>query len=153
GGNLEFQDFLISPVGAGDYAIGLEWIVRVYRRLGTLLNEQGYEGRLVGDEGGFGPRLPSNRTALEFVVRAIEAAALRPGKDVVLNIDVASTHFWEGEKYRLRTNDHSPAVLLSSDEMIGHLVSLVDGFPIASIEDGLAEEDWAGWQRLMARLS
>ncbi len=79
GGNLDFQDFLILPVGAPCYAVGLEWIVRVYRRLGELLSAAGYEGRLVADEGGYGPRLTSNRQAVEFIVRAIEAARLEPG--------------------------------------------------------------------------
>jgi enolase len=132
--------------------------VRIYRRLGGLLHEAGYEGRLVGDEGGYGPRLPSNRAAAEFVVRAIEAADLRPGRDVMLNLDVASTHFWDGEQYRLSASCHSerseesPAPPLTSDRMIDQLAALADEFPVLSIEDGLAEEDWSGWQRLTARL-
>ena len=84
GGNLDFQDFLILPVGATCYSVGLEWIVRVHRRLGELLSAAGHEGRLVADEGGFGPRLASNRQAAEFIVRAIEAARLVPGRDVAL---------------------------------------------------------------------
>ena len=95
GGNLEFQDFLIAPLGASSYGEALEWIVRVHRRLGKLLKEAGFEGRLVGDEGGYGPRLASNRQAVEFVVRAIEAAGLRPGSDVALTLDVASSHFFD----------------------------------------------------------
>jgi enolase len=149
GGNLDFQDFLIMPVGAADYSTGLEWIVRVYRRLGELLAQAGFEGRLVGDEGGYGPRLASNRQAAEFVVRAIEAARLRPGHDVSLAIDVASTHFYDGAHYRLAATG---GALLTSDDMIDQLAALVDEFPIQSIEDGLAEEDWCGWQRLTARL-
>lgn len=149
GGNLDFQDFLIQPVGAPDYPTGLEWIVRVYRRLGELLSRNGFEGRLVGDEGGYGPRLVSNREAAEYVVRSIEAARLRPGADVTIALDVASTHFYDGSHYRLAATG---AARLTSDEMIDQLVALVDAFPIDSIEDGLAEEDWAGWQRLTERL-
>lgn len=149
GGNLDFQDFLIMPVGAPTYAIGLEWIVRVYRRLGELLAQAGYEGRLVGDEGGFGPRLASNRAACEFVVRAIEAAGLRPAADVTLALDVASSHFFDGDRYRLKaTGDER----LTSQQMIDQLQDLAGAFPITSIEDGLSEEDWTGWQELTRRL-
>ena len=149
GGNLDFQDFLIMPVGAPSYRVGLEWIVRVARRLGELLAKAGYEGRLVGDEGGYGPRLSSNRQAAEFVVRAIEAAGLRPRDDVTIAIDVASTHFFDGTHYRLRATGDAR---LSSAEMIDQLAALVDDFPITSIEDGLAEDDWDGWQELTRRL-
>lgn len=149
GGNLDFQDFLIVPHGAPDYPTGLEWIVRVYRRLGRLLRDAGYEGFLVGDEGGFGPRLKSNRQAAEFVVRAIEAAGLRPAEDVSLAIDVAATHFFDGELYRLAATGNAR---LTCDEMIDQLETLVDAFPILSVEDGLADEDWEGWRRLTARL-
>jgi enolase len=149
GGNLDFQDFLIVPVGATSLAESLEWVVRVGRRLGRLLGDAGYEGRLVADEGGYGPRLKENAEAARFVVRAIEAAGLRPGEDVGLAIDVASTHFYEGCYYRLAATG---GARLSSDELIDRLAALVDEFPIVSIEDGLAEEDWDGWQRLTARL-
>ncbi len=149
GGNLDFQDFLIMPVGAESFATGLEWSVRVYRRLGKLLADAGYEGRLVGDEGGYGPRLPSNALAAEFVVGAIEAAGLRPGPDVTLAVDVASTHFYDGRHYRLAATGDAR---LSGAEMIDQLAALTERFPITSIEDGLAEDDWSGWQQLTARL-
>src|SRR6185437_348604 len=149
GGNLDFQDFLIMPVGAPSYGVGLEWIVRVARRLGELLSKAGYEGRLVGDEGGYGPRLPGNREAAAFVVRAIESAGLRPRDDVTIAIDVASSHFFDGSHYRLRATGDAR---LTSAEMIDQLEALVDEFPITSIEDGLAEEDWSGWQELTERL-
>jgi enolase len=149
GGNLDFQDFLIMPVAAPSYRVGLEWIVRVYRRLGNLLADSGYEGRLVGDEGGFGPRLADNSAAAEFVVRAIEAAGLRPGTDVTLAVDVASTHFFDGAHYRLKaTGDER----LTSRQMIDKLEELIGRFPITSLEDGLAEEDWTGWQEITRRL-
>jgi len=149
GGNLDFQDFLIMPVGATNVAIALEWTVRIYRRLGELLSQSGYEGRLVGDEGGYGPRLQNNEHAAEFVVSAIEAAGLQPARDVTIALDVASTHFFEGSRYRLEvTGDEQ----LTSDQLIDYLARLVEQFPITSIEDGLAEDDWTGWQQLTTRL-
>ena len=150
GGNLDFQDVLITPVGAADYRTGLEWIVRVYRRLGEALTNAKYEGRLVGDEGGYGPRLESNQQAVEFVVRAIEAAKLRPGEDVTIALDVAATHFLQSDgTYRLVTEKDTT---LTSAAMIDRLDAWVEEFPITSIEDGLAEEDWDGWQELTRRL-
>ncbi|HUY34231.1 MAG TPA: phosphopyruvate hydratase [Pirellulales bacterium] len=149
GGNLDFQDFLIMPVGAPTYSAGLEWIVRVARRLGKLLTEAGYEGRLVGDEGGYGPRLSSNRAAAEFIVRAIEAAGLAPRRDVTIALDVASSHFFDGRHYHLKATGGRR---LTSAEMIDELESMVAEFPITSIEDGLAEDDWDGWRELTRRL-
>ncbi|MCI0335138.1 MAG: phosphopyruvate hydratase [Planctomycetes bacterium] len=149
GRNLDFQDVLVMPVAAPDMRTGLEWIVRVYKRLGKLLEAAGYEGRLVGDEGGYGPRLKSNEQAIEFVVRAIEAAQLRPGQDVTIALDVAASHFYDGASYRLASEGNSR---LSSHEMIDRLERLVTKYPIASVEDGLAEEDWNGWQDLTRRL-
>jgi len=149
GGNIEFQDVLVMPAGAPDFPSSLEWAVRIYRRLGALLDESGYEGRLVGDEGGYGPRLPGNRAAVEMVVAAIEKAGLVPGEQVWIALDVAATHFFEDGQYRLRSEGNK---LLSSEQMIDRLESWVDDYPIASIEDGLAEEDWEGWQHLTDRL-
>jgi len=150
GGNLDFQDVLIAPVGAQDYRRGLEWVVRIYRRLGKLLNDAGYEGYLVGDEGGYGPRLKSNREAVEFVVRAIEAAGLQPGKDVAIALDVAASHFYRDGAYYLAAEKGQS---LTSSQMIERLEAWLAEFPIASIEDGLAEDDWAGWKELTARLA
>jgi len=146
GGNLDFQDFLISPRGAPKFSVGLEWVVRVYRRLGGLLGEAGYEARLVGDEGGYGPRLESSRAALAFLVRAIEAAGLRPKTDVSIAIDVAASHFFDGERYVTREGR------FSGEQMIELIASLVDEFPIESVEDPLAEEDWASWRGIAQRL-
>lgn len=149
GGHLDFQDVLIIPKGASSYPVGLEWIVRVYRRLGELLLEHGYEGNLVGDEGGFGPRLNSNREAVEFVVRAIEKAKLRPGQDVSLALDVASSHFLQRGHYHLKAEQGRS---LSSEEMVDRLADWATQFPIDCLEDGLGEEDWEGWQLLTKRL-
>ena len=149
GGNLDFQDILVMPEGAPDYRTGLEWIVRVYEALGKRLAKQGYEGRLVGDEGGVGPKLGNNQEALRFVVDAIADAELEPGRDLTLALDVAATHFFEQGSYRLAAEKGKT---LSSGAMIDVLESLCDKFPLKSIEDGLAEEDWEGWQELTKRL-
>ena len=148
GANLDFQDVLIEPQNC-DLAAGLERIVRVYRRLGKLLTEAGYEGCLVGDEGGYGPRLSDNRQAVEFVVRAIEAAGLVPGADVSIALDVAATHFYRDGGYQLAAEQGKT---LTSSEMIDRLEAWVSEFPVVSIEDGLAENDWEGWKELTARL-
>lgn len=149
GRNLDFQDYLIIPVGATSYPQAFDWIVTVYRRLGKLLTKSGFEGVLVGDEGGYGPKLNSNEQALEFIMRAIEESGLAPGRDVGIALDVASTHFYRDGTYQLAATGQ---VQLSADEVIEMLVKWVEQYPIISIEDGLAEDDWAGWQRLTERL-
>jgi enolase len=146
GGNLDFQDFLLLPVGARSYSEALEMTVAVYRALAAVLSAHGFEGVLVGDEGGFGPRLRSNEQAVEMVLKGIEKAGLAPGRDAALALDVASTHFFEGGHYRLRESK-AP---LSSAEMAGLLTRWADAYPILSIEDGMAEDDWEGW-RLLTR--
>lgn len=149
GGNLDFQDYLILPVGATSYPQAFEWIVEVYNRVSLSLKEAGHEGTLVGDEGGYGPKLASNEEALSFVVRAIEAAGLRPGDDVCIGLDVASTHFYSDGAYRLAATGNEK---LSSAQVVDLLADWVDRYPIISIEDGLAEDDWDGWQILTERL-
>jgi len=149
GGNLDFQDYLILPVGATSYPQALEWIVEVYNRVSRLLTEAGHEGILVGDEGGYGPKLNSNEEALSFVVRAIEAAGLRPGEDVCIGLDVASTHFYSEGSYRLTATGDAR---LSAGQVVDLLEDWVDRYPIISIEDGLAEDDWVGWRVLTERL-
>lgn len=149
GRNLDFQDFLIIPVGATSYQQAFDWIVTVYRRLGQLLTKAGFEGVLVGDEGGYGPRLTSNEHALEFILRAIEASQLAPGNDVAIALDVASTHFYRDGSYQLAAMENAR---LSADDIISMLERWVERYPIISIEDGLADDDWAGWQRLTQRL-
>jgi enolase len=149
GDNIEFQDFLVLPVGAKSYRQALDWIVTIYRRLGKLLGDRGYEGVLVGDEGGYGPKLGSNEEAVELVIAAIEAAGLRPGADVMIGLDVASTEFFADGTYQLAEKGGQR---LSSDGMIDLLADWVDRYPIISIEDGLAEDDWDGWKRLTERL-
>ncbi|MCA9003983.1 MAG: phosphopyruvate hydratase [Planctomycetaceae bacterium] len=151
GRNLDFQDFLILPVGATSYRQAFEWIVTIYRRLGQILNKTGHEGTLIGDEGGYGPKLSCNSEAVKYVVAAIETSGLTPGEDVAIGLDVASTHFYDAETgtYHLNaTGDEA----LSSDDVIDMLERWVDTYPIISIEDGLAEDDWSGWKKLTERL-
>ena len=151
GRNLDFQDFLILPVGATSYRQSFEWIVTIYRRLGQILNKTGHEGTLIGDEGGYGPKLSCNSEAVKFVVAAIEAAGLKPGEDVAIGLDVASTHFYDAETGTYHLNATGEEAL-SSDDVIDMLERWVNTYPIISIEDGLAEDDWAGWKKLTERL-
>jgi enolase len=150
GRNLDFQDFLILPVGADSYRQAFDWIVTVYRKLGKLLTKAGYEGYLIGDEGGYGPRLTNNSEAVEFVIAAIEAAGLQPGDDVAIGLDVASTHFFKDGNYALTAGGEKT---VSPEEMIDLLEDWVNQYPIISIEDGLAEDDWDGWKQLTDRLA
>ena len=149
GGNLDFQDYLAIPVGAASYREALEWVVSIYRHLGRLLTDAGHQGFLVGDEGGYGPHLASNREAVDFLMRAIESARLRPGEDVGIGLDVAATHFFENGRYRLKSERGR---LLTSIEVVDTLESWIDVYPIVSIEDPLAEEDWDGWLEMTKRL-
>lgn len=149
GGNLDFQDYLILPVGATSYPQAFEWIVTVYQHVGQLLTKSGYEGVLVGDEGGYGPKLTSNEQALDFVVAAIEAAGLRPDADVCIGLDVASAHFYHEGKYRLAATGEEELI---ASEVINLLEDWVNRYPIISIEDGLDENDWGGWKELTQRL-
>ncbi len=149
GGNLDFQDFLMIASGADSLRQSLEWTIAVYRQLGSILRRDGYEGVLVGDEGGYGPRLASNRDALQYLLEAVEGVGLKPGRDVQLALDVASSHFYADGNYRLADEPASP---LRSEAMVDLLAEWVDHYPIISIEDGVAEDDWPGWKRLTDRL-
>jgi enolase len=147
GRNLAFQDFLIMPLGATSVRQAIEWVVRVYRWLGRVLAQRGYEAALVGDEGGYGPRLRSDREALDLIVESIARAGFTPGRDVSIAIDVASTQFWNDDRYQ------PAAESLTSAQLVDRLAEWVDGYPIVSIEDGCAEDDWDGWHTLTNRLS
>jgi enolase len=150
GRNLDFQDFLILPVGANSYRQAFDWVVAIYRKLGTLLSKSGYEGFLIGDEGGYGPRLINNSEAVKFVIAAIEASGFQPGDDVAIGLDVASTHFFKDGNYLMTAGGNKT---VSPEEMVDLLEEWVDRYPIISIEDGLAEDDWDGWKKLTERLS
>ncbi len=145
GGNLDLQDFLLLPIGAKSYSEAVEMSVRVYRALGRTLTRNGYEGVLIGDEGGYGPRLETNRLALEFLTEAIAEAGFIPGRDAAIAVDVASSHFYRDGHYHLRIATDEP---FTAEQLIEMLTGWIKDFPILSIEDGLAEDDWDGWKQL-----
>jgi len=148
GRNFEFQDFLAIPIGFVAYAQALEAVAAVHRAARSVLEKRGCVLTGVADEGGWGPRLATNQAALDVLVEAIEAAQYRPGEQIAIAVDVAASHFYAGEKYELRTEGRS----LSSREMIDLLAAWTDRYPIVSVEDGLAEDDWSAWPELTARL-
>jgi enolase len=148
GGNLDFQDFLLMPIGARSYSEALETAVAVYRALGGVLRQNGFEGVLVGDEGGFGPKLKNDEQAVEMVLEAFARAGLQPGKQAAIALDVASTHFYHEGRYHLRGD----GAATTSELMVDLLARWVKDYPILSLEDGLAEDDWPGWRLLTEKL-
>jgi len=144
GQNFEFQDFLAIPLGFATFAEALEAISAVHRAARVVLETRGYLLTGVADEGGWGPRLPTNETGLDVMVEAID----RAGHQMAIGVDVAASHFFDDAKYELRTEGRT----LTPDEMIDLLTGWAARYPIVSIEDGLAEDDWPGWQRLTAAL-
>jgi enolase len=148
GRQIEFQDFLIVPHGFESFAEALEASVGVHRAMEQALRDDGHVLTGVADEGGLGPRLDSNEKALEYMIRAIEAAGFLPGKQVSLAIDVAASHFYRGGAYELRSEARS----LPAAGMVTLYERWIGSYPILSIEDGLAEDDWEGWQAMTERL-
>ncbi|MEM9135573.1 MAG: phosphopyruvate hydratase [Actinomycetota bacterium] len=138
--NIDFQEFMIMPVGAASFSEGLRWGVETYHALKKVLSERGLS-TAIGDEGGFAPNLGSNAEALALLAEATEKAGLALGDDIALAMDVASTEFYSDGKYVLEGEGRT----LSPDGMVELLAELVDRYPIVSIEDGMAEEDWDGW--------
>ncbi|HLM63480.1 MAG TPA: phosphopyruvate hydratase [Acidimicrobiales bacterium] len=145
--NVDFQEFMIMPVGAASFGEALRWGTETYHVLRSVLHERKL-ATAIGDEGGFAPNLGSNEEALQLLVEAIERAGYTPGGDIALALDVASTEFFSDGRYRLDGEGRD----LSSPEFVGFLSQLVGNYPIVSIEDGLAEEDWAGWSELTSAL-
>jgi len=145
--NVDFQEFMILPVGAPSFAEALRYGSEVFQALKKLLKSRGMV-TAVGDEGGFAPDLPSNEAAIEIILEAIRSAGFEPGKDIWLGLDVASSEFHEDGHYVLASEKKH----LTSEQFVDYLADLVDRFPILSIEDGLAEDDWAGWRYLTDRL-
>ena len=145
---IDFQEFMLVPAGADSFSNALRMGVEVFHALKELLKSRKLSTG-VGDEGGFAPALPSNTAALDLLMDAIEAAGYRPGDDVALALDIAASEFAEeGGRYRLRREN----VVLNSEELVTRYESLVDRYPIVSIEDGLGEDDWAGWALITKRL-
>lgn len=149
--NLDIQEFLILPVGAPTFSEGLRWGVEVFQTLKKLLRDR-HLSIAVGDEGGFAPNLYPHEMALELILDAIQKAGYRPGMDIALGLDVASTEFYEGDLYHVSLEKTVEKKQLSSEEMVDYLEKLVKKFPIVSLEDGLAEKDWFGWKNLTERL-
>jgi enolase len=136
--NVDIQEFMIAPIGAPTFRESLRWGAEIYHALKAVLKKRGL-ATSVGDEGGFAPNLESNRAALDLILEAIEAAGYKPGSEIALAMDVAATEFHDNGKYTFEGASKSSA------EMIAYYTSLVDAYPIVSIEDPLNEEDWAGW--------
>ena len=146
--SIDVQEFMIAPVGAASFREALRMGAETYQALKGTLKKEGY-GTAVGDEGGFAPNLKSNAEAIEVIVKAIGHAGLRPGIDVVLALDPASSEFFEDGAYVFRKSDKSRR---TSEEMIALYEQWIGQYPIWSIEDGLAEQDWDGWESLTAQL-
>lgn len=145
--NVDIQEFMVIPAGAPDFSEGLRMVVEVYHSLKKVLKDKGL-GTAVGDEGGFAPDLPSNEAAVEVILEGIEAAGYQPGKDINLGLDIAASEIYRDGKYHLESTNQ----VLSSAEMVDFYVSLTEKYPIMSIEDGLAEDDWDGWKMLTEKL-
>ncbi|MHB8593608.1 MAG: phosphopyruvate hydratase, partial [Acidimicrobiales bacterium] len=141
--SIDLQEFMIAPVGAASFSEALRWGVETYHALATVLKARGLS-TTVGDEGGFAPDLPSNEAAVEALVEAIEAAGRVPGDEIAIALDPATSELWKDGAYDLAGEGRR----LSPSEMVGYWVDLCDRYPIVSIEDGMAEDDWDGWAAL-----
>jgi enolase len=147
GSSVDMQEFMVMPVGASSFREALRWGTEIFHALKQLLVERGQSAG-IGDEGGFAPSLRSNEEAVEAVLHAIERAGYRPGRDVVLALDPAATELYKDGHYHLKGEGKT----LSSEEMVAYWASWVEKYPIVSIEDGLAEDDWDHWRQLTAQL-
>jgi len=145
--STDFQEFMVVPIGAPTFAEGLRWGTEVYHALHDELRAEKL-GTGIGDEGGFAPRLPSNRAALDVILKAIERAGYKPGEQVALALDVAASEFFQDGKYVLERE----GTTLSGPELVDMYERLIGEYPIVSIEDGLAEDDWDTWHTLTARI-
>ena len=145
--NIDLQEFMIMPIGANSFSQALQWGVETYHTLKSLLKEKGLS-TAVGDEGGFAPNLSSNESAIEFLVDAIAKAGFKPGKDISIALDPAMSELFRDSRYHL-TGENK---ILTSDELASWWTRLVDTYPIVSIEDGMSENDWAGWSALSQAL-
>jgi enolase len=142
--STDLQEFMVMPAGADTFAECLRWGAEIYQALKKVLAGKGFDTN-VGDEGGFAPSLSYNAQAIEVILEAIEKAGLRPGEDVWIAIDPASSEIYEGGKYHLARENR----VLTNDEMVAFYADWVSKYPIISIEDGMAEDDWEGWQKLV----
>lgn len=146
-GSTDFQEFMVMPVGAPSFREALRWGAEIYHHLGSLLRDKGYQ-TTVGDEGGFAPRLGSNQAALDVIMEAIDKAGYRAGEEVFIALDPATSEIYEAGKYQLDIEGRE----LSGEEMVDFWSDWCDRYPIISIEDGLDENDWENWSRLVAKI-
>src|SRR5437016_10902015 len=146
--NVDFQEFMVMPVGASSFSDALRWGAEIFHTLKGVLKKRGYNTG-VGDEGGFAPSVKSNVEAIELVVEAIQAAGFTPGRQVAIALDPAASEFYKDGKYIFKKSDKSEH---SSEQMVSYWSEWVSKYPIVSIEDGLAEDDWAGWKLLTKEL-
>jgi enolase len=144
---VDFQEFMLVPLGAGSFREGLEWGANTYRSLKKLVDDRGLSTG-VGDEGGFAPDLAANSEAADLLVQAIEDAGYEPGLDIALALDPAVSELRDGDSYVLESENRK----LSSDDLVDFWADWIDRYPIVSIEDGMGESDWAGWKALTQRL-
>jgi enolase len=146
--NVDFQEFMAMPIGAPRFSEALRWGAEIYHSLKGILGKKGYN-TAVGDEGGFAPSLKANEEAVELILQAIEAAGLKPGKDVAIALDPATSELWRDEAY-VFWKSNAPSK--TPEQMVEHWASWVAKYPIVSLEDGLAENDWSGWKLLNQKL-
>jgi len=145
--STDFQEFMVMPVGAESFREALRWGVEIYQSLKKVLHDHG-QGTNVGDEGGFAPSLPTNEAALEVIMEAIQRAGYTPGEQILLAMDPACTELYKDGTYHLAKENRS----LSSAEMVTYWADIADRYPLISLEDGLAEDDWEGWRLLCERI-
>jgi enolase len=145
---VDFQEFMVMPVGAPNFSEALRWGVEVFHTLKSVLKKRGYN-TAVGDEGGFAPSVKSNEEAIQVVLEAIESAGYKAGKDIAIALDPASSEFFQNGKYVFKKSDKSST---TSEEMVRYWAEWVRQYPIVSIEDGLAEDDWEGWKMMTGEL-
>jgi enolase len=145
--NVDMQEFMAMPVGASSFSEALQWGVDVYHALKGVLKAQGL-ATAVGDEGGFAPNLPSNEDAIKVIIEAIQKAGYTPGEQVAIAMDPAASEFYDNGSYVLKGEGRT----LSGDEIVEYYANLVEKYPIISIEDGLAEDDWTTWRKLTERI-
>jgi enolase len=143
--NVDIQEFMVAPIGAGTFKESLRWGAEIYHSLKSVLKKKGLVTS-IGDEGGFAPNLASNRAALDLILEAVEIAGFKAGSDIALAMDVAATEFYEDGSYNFEGKK------LTSDQMISYYSELVTAYPLVSIEDPLDEDDWAGWAKLTSEL-
>ncbi|GAH24722.1 unnamed protein product, partial [marine sediment metagenome] len=145
--SVDLQEFMIMPIGASTFSEALRMGTEVFHNLKTVLKKDGLS-TAVGDEGGFAPDLKTNEDAIKYIIKAIEKAGFKPGKDIYIALDPAATEFYKGGKYNLK----GEGKVLTPTEMVDYYKNLTEKYPIISIEDGMAEEDWDGWKKLTDKI-